>query len=100
MSREAGYSSDTSERGQNAVPDLDDVAGKWIAAAELEHPSVVAQPAWTRARQPRSLLTLVAGVAPYSFGYHTGLLRLDGAVLPTQLFRWKPREVRREYYDA
>ncbi len=34
---------------------------------------------------------------PYSFGYHTGVLRVDGVTLPAQRYRWKPWGVQREH---
>jgi hypothetical protein len=100
MSREASHSVGTSELGLSAVPDLDDVAGEWIAAAELEHlPSMRNQRGQGHVNHDLASLSWLAS-PPYSFGYHTGLLRLDGAVLPAQLCRWKPWGVRREYGDA
>lgn len=99
MSRDATHPSILLDLGREAVPDLDDVAGEWIDAAELEHlPSLRNQRGQGHVNHDLASLSWLAS-PPYSFGYHTGLLRLDGAVLPAQRFRWKPWGVRREYHD-
>jgi hypothetical protein len=44
-------------------------------------------------------LTSMSWIAspPFTFGYHTGVLRLDGVVLPAHRYRWKPWGTQREY---
>ena len=72
------------------VPDLGEVAGHWVTAADLAHlPSLRNQFGQGHVNADLSSLSWLAA-PPYSFGYHTGVLRLDGAILPAQRFRWKP----------
>jgi len=79
------------------VPDLDDVAGEWVDAADLAHlPSLRNQFGQGHVNHDLSSMSWLAA-PPYSFGYHTGVLRLDGTVLPAQRFRWRPSGVLREH---
>jgi hypothetical protein len=81
----------------DAVPELDDVAGEWVDAADLAHlPSLRNQYGQGHVNHDLSSLSWLAA-PPYSFGYHTGVLRLDGETLPAQRFHWKPYGVRREH---
>ena len=79
------------------VPDLDEVAGEWVEAADLAHlPSLRNQ--WGQGHVNSDLSSLAwLAAPPYSFGYHTGVLRVDGVALPAQRFRWKPWGVQREH---
>jgi hypothetical protein len=82
------------------VPDLDEVAGHWIDAADLAHlPSLRNQFGQGHVNADLSSLAWVAA-PPYSFGYHTGVLRVDGETLTAQRFRWKPWGVQREHAGA
>ncbi|MGH3212029.1 MAG: hypothetical protein ACRDNO_30145 [Trebonia sp.] len=82
------------------VPDLGEVAGHWVAAADLAHlPSLRNQFGQGHVNADLSSLSWLAA-PPYSFGYHTGVLRLDGKILPAQRYRWKPWGVQREHADA
>jgi len=79
------------------VPELDDVAGEWVDAADLAHlPSLRNQFGQGHVNHDLSSLSWLAA-PPYSFGYHTGVLRLDGETLPAQRFHWKPYGVLREH---
>ena len=82
------------------VPDLDEVAGEWVEAADLAHlPSLRNQ--WGQGHVNSDLSSLAwLAAPPYSFGYHTGVLRVDGVALPAQRFRWKPWGVQREHAGA
>jgi hypothetical protein len=81
----------------DGVPDLDDVSGEWVDADDLAHlPSLRNQWGQGHVNHDLSSLSWLAA-PPYTFGYHTGVLRLDGAVLPAQRYRWKPWGVRREH---
>lgn len=83
-----------------AIPDLDDVAGQWTAAADLAHlPSLRNQAGQGHVNADLSSLSWLAA-PPYSFGYHTGVLRLNGRILPAQRYRWKPWGVQREHAGA
>jgi hypothetical protein len=85
---------------QAGVPDLDEVAGHWVAAADLAHlPSLRNQFGQGHVNADLSSLAWLAA-PPYSFGYHTGVLRLDGEILPAQRYRWKPWGVQREHAGA
>ena len=82
------------------IPDLGAVAGHWVAAADLAHlPSLRNQFGQGHVNADLTSLAWLAA-PPYSFGYHTGVLRLDGAILPAQRFRWKPWGVQREHAGA
>ncbi|MHA6760711.1 laminin G domain-containing protein [Streptacidiphilus sp. PAMC 29251] len=82
------------------VPDLADVSGEWVDAEDLAHlPSLRNQWGQGHVNHDLSSMSWLAA-PPYTFGYHTGVLRLDGAVLPAQRFRWKPWGVQREYVDG
>jgi hypothetical protein len=79
------------------VPDIDEVAGEWMDAADIAHlPSLRNQFGQGHVNADLSSLAWLAA-PPYTFGYHTGVLRLDGAILPAQRFRWKPWGVQREH---
>jgi Laminin G domain len=79
------------------VPELDEVAGEWVDAADLAHlPSLRNQFGQGHVNHDLSSMSWLAA-PPYTFGYHTGVLRLDGAVLSAQRFRWKPYGVSREH---
>ena len=85
---------------QAGVPDLGAVAGHWVAAADLAHlPSLRNQFGQGHVNADLSSLSWLAA-PPYSFGYHTGVLRLDGKILPAQRYRWKPWGVQREHAGA
>jgi hypothetical protein len=82
------------------IPDLGEVAGHWVAAADLAHlPSLRNQFGQGHVNADLSSLAWLAA-PPYSFGYHTGVLRLDGKILPAQRYRWKPWGVQREHASA
>ncbi len=76
------------------------MAGHWVAAADLAHlPSLRNQFGQGHVNADLSSLAWLAA-PPYSFGYHTGVLRLDGTILPAQRYRWKPWGVQREHAGA
>ncbi|MEY9962429.1 hypothetical protein ABIA33_000455 [Streptacidiphilus sp. MAP12-16] len=79
------------------VPDLDDVAGHWVGAEEIAHlPSLRNQQGQGHVNSDlTSASWLVA--PPFTFGYHTGELRLDGRTPAAQRFLWKPWGVVREH---
>ncbi|AWS40659.1 laminin G domain-containing protein [Streptosporangium sp. 'caverna'] len=82
------------------VPDLDDVAGEWMDASELAHlPSLRNQRGQGHVNHDLTSLSWVAA-PPFSLGYHTGVLRLDGVALAAQRYRWKPWGVQREHRSA
>lgn len=79
------------------VPPLDEVSGAWQDAAELAHlPSLRNQIGQGHVNHDLASLSWLAA-PPFSFGYHTGVLTVDGAALPAQRFRWRPWGVLREH---
>jgi hypothetical protein len=101
MTAEAESGDDAAGNREPAgVPDLDEVAGSWVDAADLAHlPSLRNQWGQGHVNSDLSSLSWLAA-PPYSFGYHTGVLRVDGVTLPAQRFRWKPWGVQREHSRA
>ena len=79
------------------VPDLDDVAGHWVDANEIAHlPSLRNQQGQGHVNADlTSASWLVA--PPFTFGYHTGELHVDGRTPAAQRFLWKPWGVIREH---
>lgn len=79
------------------VPDLNDVAGHWVTLDEIAHlPSLRNQQGQGHVNYDlTSMSWLVA--PPFTFGYHTGELRVDGRVPAAQRFLWKPWGVTREH---
>jgi hypothetical protein len=81
------------------IPVLDDVAGEWIPAAELAHlPSLRNQVGQGHVNADLSSMSWIAA-PPYTFGYHTGRLHIDGSAPLAQSFRWKPWGVQRSWAD-
>jgi hypothetical protein len=78
------------------VPELGELAGAWLPVAELAHlPSLRNQ--WGQAHVNADLTSLSwVAFAPYSGGYHTGALRVDGRPLAAERVRWSPWGVERE----
>ncbi|GAA2616620.1 hypothetical protein GCM10010399_54420 [Dactylosporangium fulvum] len=77
------------------VPPLDDLAGGWLDRAELAHlPSLRNQ--WGQAHVNDDLTSLSwLAMPPFSGGYHTGVLRIDGRAVRADRLRWAPWGVRR-----
>jgi len=84
----------------HGVPSLDSLSGDWLSRDELAHlPSLRNQ--WGQAHANADLTSLSwLAIPPYSGGYHTGALRVDGRVLPAQDFQWAPWGVRRRASDG
>jgi hypothetical protein len=75
------------------------VAGEWVPATDLAHlPSLRNQVGQGHVNADLSSLSWIAA-PPYTFGYHTGRLHIDGVVPLAQRFRWKPWGVERSYAD-
>ena len=77
------------------MPALDSLAGEWMTRAELAHlPSLRNQ--WGQAHVDEDLASISwLAFAPYSVGYHTGALRVDGRVVTAERYQWSPWGVRR-----
>ncbi|MYV54487.1 laminin G domain-containing protein [Streptomyces sp. SID3212] len=80
----------------DGVPALDTLAGPWTDRAELAHlPSLRNQAGQGHVNEDLTSLSWLA-FPPYSGGYHTGVLRIDGTPLPARRLRWSPWGVERE----
>jgi len=84
------------EEIQNEVPSLDQVSGIWVAADTVDmEPSV--RNFRGQALLNRDMTSLSWFVsAPYSGGYHTGVLRIDGKAPKANMFRWLPHQAIRK----
>ncbi|MEV7391618.1 hypothetical protein [Streptomyces sp. NPDC091215] len=83
--------------GGTGVPDLDDVAGHWVGSDEIAHlPSLRNQQGQAHVNHDLTSLSWLAA-PPFTFGYHTGELHLNGTVPAAQRFLWKPWGVLREH---
>ncbi len=83
-------------RIQEAIPSLDEVSGVWVSAdtADME-PSV--RNFRGQALLNRDMTSLSWFVsAPYSGGYHTGVLRIGNQVPKVSGFRWFPHQAVRK----
>ncbi|MBG0850455.1 hypothetical protein I2W78_00930 [Streptomyces spinoverrucosus] len=86
--------------GRAGVPDLDDVAGHWVALDDIAHlPSLRNQQGQGHVNHDLTSLSWLAA-PPFTFGYHTGELRVDGTTPAAQRFRWKQWGVTREHRGA
>ena len=85
-----------SSEKDDMIPSLDEVSGIWVSADTVAmEPSVrnfrgVA----LLNRDATSLSWFVS--APYSGGYHTGVMRINGKVPEVSMFRWTPYEALRK----
>ncbi len=80
----------------NAIPNLEEVSGIWVSAdtADME-PSI--RNFRGQALLNRDMTSLSWFVsAPYSGGYHTGVLRIDGEAPKVSMFRWLPHQAIRK----
>jgi hypothetical protein len=77
-------------------PALDDILGGWLDRDELVHLHSLRNQ-WGQAHVNPDLTSLSwLAIPPYTVGYHTGVLRVDGHVPAAQRFRWAPWGVDRE----
>jgi hypothetical protein len=78
------------------IPSLESVSGKWINADTLGiEPSVRNFRAQALLGKDMSSICWFAS-APYSGGYHTGVIRINGKAPLGQLFRWYPYQALRK----
>jgi len=78
------------------LPALDDILGGWLDADELVHLHSLRNQ-WGQAHVNPDLTSLSwLAIPPYTVGYHTGVLRVDGHVTAAQRSRWAPWGVDRE----
>lgn len=89
-------SGDRQERIAAAIPALEEVSGIWVTAdtADME-PSVRNFRGQALANRDLTSLSWFVS-APYSGGYHTGVLRIDGVAPKVSMFRWLPHQAIRK----
>ena len=79
-----------------APPPLDDLVGEWMSSHDLKHLHSLRNQ-WGQAHVNADLTSLSwLAMPPFSGGYHTGVLRLDGHVVTAERSRWSPWGVERE----
>ena len=74
------------------IPTLDEISGRWVAAD-----TVAMEPSLRNFRGQAVLNRDMTSIswfasAPYSGGYHTGALKINGSVPQASMFRWLPYE--------
>ena len=72
------------------VPSIEDVSGDWVSAD-----TIAMEPSLRNFRGQAVLNRDVTSVswfasAPYSGGYHTGVMKINGQVPMVNAFRWQP----------
>ncbi|TDV57859.1 hypothetical protein [Actinophytocola oryzae] len=78
------------------IPSIEDLAVEWLSRHELVHLHSLRNQ-WGQAHVNADLTSLSwLAIPPYSGGYHTGVLRVDGRVVAAERFRWAPWGVERE----
>lgn len=78
------------------IPSLKEVSGIWINADTLSMtPSIRNFRGQAQLNRDMTSLSWFAS-APYSGGYHTGIMRINGKSPRAQLFRWYPWQALRE----
>jgi hypothetical protein len=79
----------------DGVPALDDLALEWLDRTELNHLHSLRNQ-WGQAHVNEDLTSLSwLAIPPYSGGYRTGVLRVDGQVVAADRLRWAPWGVER-----
>ena len=79
-----------------APPPLDDLVGEWMSRADLTHLHSLRNQ-WGQAHVNGDLTSLSwLAIPPFSGGYHTGALRVNGTVVAAEHLRWAPWGVQRE----
>ena len=76
----------------NKIPTLDEIAGRWVLAD-----TVAMEPSLRNFRGQAVLNRDMTSIswfasAPYSGGYHTGALKINGSIPQASSFRWLPYE--------
>ena len=93
----AGYSQQKNNSSiYNNIPDLASVSGVWVNADTVDtEPTVRNFRAQGIANRDMTSLSWFAS-APYSGGYHTGVIRINGTAPRVQQMRWLPWEALRK----
>ena len=77
---------------QQNVPSLEEVSGIWVSAdtADME-PSIRNFRGQALLNRDMTSISWIAS-APYSGGYHTGVLKINGKTPKASMFRWLPHQ--------
>jgi len=77
---------------RNAIPSLEEVSGIWMSAdtADME-PSIRNFRGQALLNRDMSSISWLVS-APFSGGYHSGVLRIDGSTPKASMFRWFPHQ--------
>ena len=77
-------------RSQPIIPTIDEISGHWVAADTIAmEPSIRNFRGQAVVNRDLTSISWFAS-APYSGGYHTGLLKINGTVPQASMFRWQP----------
>jgi hypothetical protein len=77
---------------KNHVPSLDEIAGRWVSADTITmEPSLRNFRGQAVINRDMTSISWFAS-APYSGGYHTGALKINGSTPQASMFRWMPYE--------
>jgi hypothetical protein len=80
----------------NAIPSLDKISGEWVSADTVAmEPSLRNFRGQAVANRDLTSISWFAS-APYSGGYHTGVMRVNGEVPMVSMFRWQPYQTLRK----
>jgi hypothetical protein len=78
------------------IPSLDKISGDWVAADTVAmEPSLRNFRGQALANRDMTSISWFAS-APYSGGYHSGVLKINGDVPAAQMYRWQPFETLRK----
>ena len=78
------------------IPSLEKISGRWVAADTIAmEPSIRNFRGQALVNRDMSSISWFAS-APFSGGYHTGSLKINGEVPLTQHFRWQPFQALRK----
>ncbi len=92
-----GYKNDSYNQGNTKtdIPSLEDLSGLWVSTDSVEmEPSVRNFRGQALVNRDLTSVSWFAS-APYSGGYHTGTLRINGKTPKVSTFRWQPYQALR-----
>lgn len=86
----------TEEEIQKNVPSLEEVSGIWVSADTVDmEPSLRNFCGQALVNRDMTSVSWIAS-APYSGGYHTGVLKINGKTPRATMFRWLPHQAIRK----
>ncbi|RLD21978.1 MAG: hypothetical protein DRI71_08085, partial [Bacteroidetes bacterium] len=79
----------------NEIPTLDELSGQWVSYDTVEmEPSIRNFRGQALANRDLTSFSYLAS-APFSGGYHTGTIRINGESPEVDKFRWQPYQIQR-----